>query len=107
MEIEIQWSELAENQLKDIFNYYYLKASLRIAEKIVNNIIDRVSILYLNPLSGQREELLDEYPEEYRYLVEGNYKIIYWKNNNLITIASVFDCRQNPEKMKDELSGTK
>ena len=25
---------------------------------------------------------------------------IYWKKENLITIASVFDCRQNPNKIR-------
>ena len=39
-------------------------------------------------------------PEGFRYLVESNYKIIYWQENELITIASVFDCRQDPKKMK-------
>jgi hypothetical protein len=39
-------------------------------------------------------------PEDFRYLVESNYKIIYWKEDEIITIASVFDCRQNPEKIK-------
>lgn len=39
-------------------------------------------------------------PEDFRYLVESNFKIIYWIENNKITIASVFDCRQNPENMK-------
>jgi hypothetical protein len=53
-----------------------------------------------NPFSGPKEELLSHYPEEFRYLVESNFKIIYWKNDNLITIASVFDCRQNPDKIK-------
>jgi hypothetical protein len=59
-----------------------------------------VSILESNPFSGPKEELLIDYPEEFRYLVESNYKIIYWKKDNLITIASVFDCRQNPDKIK-------
>ncbi|HPI71416.1 MAG TPA: type II toxin-antitoxin system RelE/ParE family toxin, partial [Tenuifilaceae bacterium] len=57
-------------------------------------------VLETNPLIGPKEELLVEHPEDFRYLVESNYKIIYWKNGNLITIASVFDCRQNPEKIK-------
>jgi plasmid stabilization system protein ParE len=100
MEIRIEWSELSERQLKDIFDYYSFEASSRIARKIINKIIDRVSILENNPLAGPKEELLSNYPEEYRYLVESNYKIIYWKKENLITIASVFDCRQNPKKIK-------
>ncbi len=100
MEIRIEWSELSERQLKDIFDYYSFEANSRIAKKIVNKIIDRVTILESNPLAGQKEELLSEYTEDFRYLVESNYKIIYWKKENIITIASVFDCRQNPVKIR-------
>lgn len=99
MEMRIEWSELSERQLQDIFDYYSLEVSLKIARKIVNRIIDRVSILESNPLAGAKEELLSDYSEDFRYLVENNYKIIYWKKENLITIASVFDCRQNPTKI--------
>lgn len=100
MEIRIEWSELSERQLKDIFDYYSIKVSPRVARKIITRIIDRVSILESNPFSGPKEELLSDHQEEFRYLVESNYKIIYWKKDNLVTIASVFDCRQNPDKMK-------
>jgi len=100
MEIRIEWSELSERQLKDIFDYYSFEANSRIARKIINKLIDKVSILENNPFAGPKEELLNNYPEEYRYLVESNYKIIYWKKENLITISSVFDCRQNPNKIR-------
>jgi toxin ParE1/3/4 len=100
MEIRIEWSELSEKQLKDIFDYYSFEVSSGVAKKIINRIIDRVSILESNPLAGTKEELLNDYPENYKYLVESNYKIIYWKKGKCITIASVFDCRQNPEKIK-------
>lgn len=100
MEIRIEWSELSERQLKDIFDYYAFVASPGIAKKIVNRILERVSVLETNPLVGPKEELLVEYPEDFRYLVESNFKIIYWKKEDFITIASVFDCRQNPEKIK-------
>lgn len=100
MEIRIEWSELSEKQLKDIFNYYSIEGSPITAKKIINKIIDRVSILESNPLVGSKEELLKDYPEDYRYLIESNYKIIYWHKDQVITIASVFDCRQNPQKIK-------
>jgi toxin ParE1/3/4 len=101
MEIIILWSELSERQLKDIFDSYTLTANKRIARRIIKKIIERVSILLKNPLAGPKEELLSEYPEDYRYLVESNYKIIYWMKGNIITIASVIDYRQNPEKIKE------
>lgn len=99
MEIRIEWSELSERQLKDIFDYYSIKASQRTAKNIINRIIDKVGILESNPFAGPKEELLIDHPEEFRYLVESNYKIVYWKRDNIITIASVFDCRQNPDRI--------
>jgi len=51
---------------------------------------------------GQKEELLIERKEEFRYLVFKNYKIIYWFNivKNRVEITDVFDARQNPIKLK-------
>ena len=101
MEVKIEWSELAEKQLKDIFDYFLMRANIKVATKIIDKITERVDVLYYNSFSGQKEELLSEYSADYRYLVEGNYKIIYWIGLNIITVASVFDCHQNPEKMKN------
>lgn len=70
MEMRIEWSELSERQLRDIFEYYSFEVSSKIARKIVNKIIDRVSILESNPLAGAKEELLSHYPEDFRYLIE-------------------------------------
>ena len=49
MELEIFWSQLAEDKLKDIFDYYKVKAGLKIARKIVNQIIDKTIDLDQNP----------------------------------------------------------
>ena len=101
--MRVQWTKQAERQLKEIFDYYSSEAGSRVAGKMVTRIIDRVSMLENNPLAGPIEELLNDYPEQYRYLVESHYKIIYWTNQGVITISAVFDCRQNPKKMEDEL----
>jgi len=49
----------------------------------------------------QKELLLVDRTQDFRYLVFKNYKIIYWINNEKqrIEIANVFDCRQNPTKI--------
>lgn len=101
MELRVFWTDTARFQLEDIFNYYKDEASIRIARKLVKQIIDRTIQLEKNPNSGTKEPLLSERKFEYRYLIEGNYKIIYWKQDSYIKIATVFDCRQNPEKMKE------
>ena len=103
MELEIFWTQLAENKLKDIFNYYKTKAGIKIAKKITTEIIDKTLKLDKNPKSGQIEEFLISRKQEFRYLVSTNYKIIYYINleTKRIVIANVFDTRQNPIKIKE------
>lgn len=102
MELEIFWSQFAEEKLEDIFHYYKVKAGAKIAKKIVNEIVDKTIDLKEHPKKGQVEELLFDRVQEFRYLVSSNYKIIYYinLNTNRIVIANVFDTRQNPEKLK-------
>ncbi len=99
MEITIEWTEQSKQQLRDIFVYYMTEAGLAVADQIVDRIVKRVEILLKNPQSEPVEPLLSEYQGDYRYLVEGNYKIIYLLSNNHISVLAIFDCRQNPQKL--------
>jgi len=100
MELKVFWTETAIEQLENIFDYYKFKVSVKVAQNIVTRLVDRTVQLENQPLSGQIEELLKNRKKEYRYIVEDNYKIIYWLDDNYIKIAAVFDTRQNPEKLK-------
>ncbi|MFP4024541.1 MAG: type II toxin-antitoxin system RelE/ParE family toxin [Thiohalospira sp.] len=100
MEIKVFWTETALNNLEDIFEYYKYKASVRVARRLVKGLVKSTLKLQESPQIGRKEELLSDRKFEYRFLVVGNYKIIYWIENNYIKIATVFDCRQNPEKIK-------
>ena len=98
---KILWTDFAINQLKDIFDYHLIKASLNIAQKLVQKIIDATIILENNPKSGRKEDLLEDRTQEFRFLVVKNYKIIYWIDYkfSLIYISMVFDTRQNPKRI--------
>jgi len=100
MELSVLWTDTAKFQLKGIYNYHKKKANKTIAKKLVKSIIERTIQLAKNPNSGPKEQIPSEKNFDYRYLVEGNYKIIYWIQDVNVTIAMVFDCRQNPEKIK-------
>jgi len=77
MEIKVIWAESARIQLVNIFEYYKEKVNSETSEKIVTSIIDRTIQLESFPESGPLEPLLKTSIYKYRYLVEGNYKIIY------------------------------
>ena len=103
MEMKVIWAESARIQLENIFHYYQENANTETSGKIVKRITNRTIQLESNPESGPLEPLLKARKFKYRYLVESNYKIIYRIEKNYIFIVSVFDCRQNPVKIKKEL----
>jgi plasmid stabilization system protein ParE len=102
MGLTINWTDFAENELKEIFEYYKEVASITVARKLVSGIVKETLKLKKIPTICQEEELLNNDPREFRYLVYKNYKIIYLIDFeiNSIEVYDVFDTRQNPIKMK-------
>lgn len=102
MEMTVLWSDSAISDLQVIHDYYLTTASLKVARKIVDAIVDKTFYLSDNPRIGQIEELLKHKKAEIRYLVEKPYKIVYLIEEQIVLIAAVFDCRQDPEKLKEK-----
>lgn len=88
----------AKRDLRKIFDYYKNKVSKNVANKIINSVFNTTDILKTQNI-GVKEGLLKHLNQDHRYLVEGNYKIIYFVNNGNIYITHVFDTRQNPIKL--------
>ncbi|SEW31337.1 Plasmid stabilization system protein ParE [Chryseobacterium wanjuense] len=103
MVVKIFWTDFAKEQLRNIFDYYKLKASPRVAKNLVTGIVEKANTLDFQKEIGQKEELLLSRKENFRYLIYKNYKIIYWFNEtkNRIEISDVFDVRQNPTKIQE------
>ena len=76
MEFRVIWSEFAEIQLDEIFDYYKKEASVRVANKLVRNIILASQSLRDSPFIGQIEFRLEKRMIEYRYSFYEHYKII-------------------------------
>ena len=104
MAMKIFWTAFAKRELRNIFDYYKIKASPRIAQNLVIEIVEKTNALDFQSKIGQKEELLSDRKENFRYLVSKNYKIIYWINEekNRIEIVDIFDTRQNPLKIERE-----
>lgn len=100
MEIVVVWSDSAIEELRAIYDYFYFHAGKRVADKILNAIVDKTLLLEQTSGIGQKEEMLAHLNKEIRYLIEGNYKIVYWIDENIVSIATVFDCRMDPQKLK-------
>ncbi len=98
--MKVYWSDFALISLETIYKYYKENVSIGIAKNILQNILSCTSQLEKFPLSGTIEELLIELNENYRYIIRGNYKIIYKIQNNTIYITDIIDSRQNPEGIR-------
>jgi plasmid stabilization system protein ParE len=72
--VKIVWTELAVNDLKEIFEYIS-EDSFRYANLTINRIYQTTQILSISPLIGKIvQELNDFFIKE---LLAGNYRIIY------------------------------
>ncbi len=101
MGLTIHWTDFAKNELKNIFDYFHQKTSLKIAKQISLQIVEKADSLSDFPEMGAIEELLKDRPQNFKYIVSTNYKIIYWvnKTKNRIEVVDVFDTRQDPVKI--------
>lgn len=97
--MKIVWTDFAIQNLKLIFDYYALKANKKIAHSIRKEILFSTKQLIHHPDSGQIELNLQHLKKNYRYLVVGNFKVIYRKEAEIIIINDIFDARQDPIKM--------
>ncbi|OOV18867.1 type II toxin-antitoxin system RelE/ParE family toxin [Flavobacterium sp. LM4] len=101
MGLVVYWTQFAEDKLNDIFEYYKFKAGIKVAQTLVNGIIDISLTLEFNAYGGQKEKLLSERIQDFRYMAFQNYKIIYWidRDKQIVFVSTVFDTRQNPQKL--------
>lgn len=95
------WSGFAQKQLDEIYDYYFFKASPKVAKNLLRSIIKASDQLKKNIHLGPLEDNLKHLEKEYRYIVHKNYKIIYRveEQDYLIKILDVFDCRLDPQKI--------
>ena len=81
----------AEKALDRIYEKYTELGGANSAERIYNNIADRISHLSFIPYMGRA--FLDS--EEYRILNCGNYICLYRVSENFVFIADIVDGRTN------------
>ncbi len=99
--MKIFWTDFAFGTLTEIYEYYKEKASPIVARKIKSEIFKSTQQLKQFPYSGHVELNLQKLNKGYRYLVKGNYKIIYKEIPEGILITDIFDTRQDPVKINN------
>ena len=103
----VYWSSIAENRLKGIFDYYFSVAGNRVALKLVTRISKSADLLGLMPYMAPVEKDLTGMAFVYRSLVVNKiFKVVYFvdEQSECVVVATVWDCRQNPEELKNEIN---
>ncbi|HYF67738.1 MAG TPA: type II toxin-antitoxin system RelE/ParE family toxin [Ohtaekwangia sp.] len=97
--VKVIWSTEALVDLEIIYDFL-AERSQQAAQSVIEKILSRVRQIETFPESGAKQVVLKNTDKDYRYLVEGNYKIIYRITDQQAYIATVFDTRYNPDKLK-------
>ncbi len=90
----------AKQRLKDISDFYREMGYAKKGRAIEVSILKAAKLIPSHPRIGRIEEHLKVLNEGHRSLIQGNYKIIYKIYDETIMITDIFDCRQDPRKMK-------
>lgn len=98
--MRVIWTKYAYGSLLDIYKYYKQNVNIHVADKIRDQLLYSTKQLERYQLSGPIENNLIELNQDHRYIIRGNYKIIYKILNSNIYITDVFDTRQDPKELK-------
>lgn len=94
--ITVEWTHFAKEQRDEIFDYWNKRnKSNSYSKKLRITIKKKTNQLKLQPFSGV--QIVDE---NTRILFLKNYSLIYYINNDTISIISFWENHQNPETLK-------
>ncbi len=99
--MRVVYTDQAKTSLQANVDFLLLQGiPLEIILRIAEDIDIKTQKLVANPYLGQVEEHISNPSKNYRRLIEGHYKIIYYISGETIYITDIFDSRQDPLKMK-------
>jgi addiction module RelE/StbE family toxin len=103
MKLKLLFAPEALEDMETIFHYYAQQNEIYAVE-LYNQIIEEAEQLQYFPQMAQKEALLEKCEEEYRSLIiQNRYKLVYFVENETVNIVAVFDCLQNPIKLKNDI----
>ncbi|NDV58396.1 type II toxin-antitoxin system RelE/ParE family toxin [Bacteroides sp. 519] len=100
-----RFSPQSKDDMDAIEKYYINIGNTQTGDHILESILSCVETLCSHPHLGHPEPMLREFPQGFRTFVDvPNYKIVYWLEEDIVKVATIFDCRQRPEKMYEIIS---
>jgi plasmid stabilization system protein ParE len=92
----IVFSKRSKIQLETLLEYLEFKFSIVIKEKFISNLDKSIKIILKNPDTFQISEINGKYR---KCVISKQTTLYYRQNSDEIRILSLFDTRQNPNKI--------
>jgi plasmid stabilization system protein ParE len=93
---KIIWSPRAKLDLFNILDFYFKRNGTKTYSiKLNGNLRKSIRLLETQPAIGVQTDI-----ENVRNLIHGDYEIFYEIKIKTIEIITIWDCRQDPEKLK-------
>lgn len=94
--MKVEFTDPVEERLRKI----YCRYPEDVADRIVENILQRANSLSKLSNRGRIVEELRSLNQGHRYILEGNYKIIYLQESGIVFVTDVFDMSQDPQSIR-------
>lgn len=92
----IIWTSTAKIELKHILEFYNFRNKTKTySQNLFRKIQSEINLLILYPTIGKKTDIINV-----RGLIIENHIVYYELNENQIIILSVWDSRQNPDRLK-------
>lgn len=85
---------MAEDGLREIYCHFPKEK----AHQIVNQILDKAETL--SRFANRIVEELRSLNQEHRFILEGDYKIIYLQEGETVYITDIFNMSRHPESIR-------
>jgi plasmid stabilization system protein ParE len=97
MRYEIFWLANAKVKLNKIYKFILDNWNIRIADEFINKLKYKLQILSYFPHIGQKSQ---KKKDVRRYIISEQVSLFYKIEKKKIIILTLFDTRQNPDKLK-------
>ena len=97
--LQVIWTDESLNDLEIIYDFLAEK-SRKSAKNVVQSILTKTRQLETFPESGSPHEPNISIVGSYRFLVQGNYKIIHSIEGDALYVEAVVDTRQDPASLR-------
>lgn len=95
MNCQVIWTNAAFDDLLEIEEFIGQPKADRIIESIMSRARQLSQFLEIGAIQE-----MPSHRRMYRFVVEGNYKIIYSFERSIVQICAVFDSRRDPKNLK-------